>query len=268
MKGLGLAGLLLITVAQVSPGQGTTFPWKSGDPPPAISGVLLGADLATLDRVLGKPSAENFPRAGVVSRLYDQGLSIVHHEGKGVVYILLFTRSAGEIGGLRVGDPVENIATKWGPPHAGKAENTLYAAGDWAVAVQLEQMTEFIHQLALGRTEMFPASDRGVIANIKRVLSDLFRHWESLGILGLETILNFVLWRRSRTPIPAYVHLLAFVSLLTIVGLNLMWIQAGGDITTRRVIIIAIFPMTVYFFFIGMGGLKAAATRGTPDRRP
>ena len=261
MKAVGLGVLLLTTVPAILVGQEAAFPWKAGDAPPTVAGVTLGTDLSTLDRLLGTPSAENKPRSGVTSRLYEeQGLSIVHHEGKGVVYILVFTREAGEIGGLRVGDPRETVSAKWGKPHAGRAETTLYSAGAWTVAVQLEPMTEFVHQLAIGRAEMFPASEGGLVANIRRVLVDLLKYWKSLGVLSFLSISNFLLLRRH--PVPGYVHLLAFLAFATILALNWMWIQAGGELTVRRVIIIAIFPMTVYFFFVGMGGLKAAAKRG------
>ncbi|HMV33480.1 MAG TPA: hypothetical protein PKA50_15280 [Gemmatimonadales bacterium] len=129
------------------------------------------------------------------------------------------------------------------------------------MAVYLDPTGEFVYGLSVGRQEFYPASDFGLWATLKRTMKDLYAAGDSLGLFGILTLTNFTLWRRYKYWIPRYVHLLAFLALLTIVWLNWMWIQAGGQLTVRRVIIILTFPAIVYFFFVGAGGIKGALAR-------
>jgi hypothetical protein len=193
-----------------------------------------------------------------------KGVTIIHDEGPGLGFIGLFTRDAGEIGGLRVGDSREAMEEHWGPRHEGRGEMAYYTAGEWTVWVHLDQMNEFVYRIGVGRNEFFPASDRGLVANIRRVAMDLYDSGKSLGILTFLSLTNFLMWRKYKFWVPRYVHGLAILALATIVALNWMWIKAGGDITVRRFIICAFFPMIVYFIFVGYGGVKAALSAKSP----
>ena len=238
------------------------FPWKPGDEPPAAGRLRLGESLAQLDSTLGKPTAIKWPRAGRESRIYQgRGLSIIADSTVGVIYVLLFTREAGDLGGLRVGDTRERVQRLLGPQHQGRGESTRYIAGNWTIQVQLDATSEFVENLSIGRSDLFPEEEFGFLATLKRIAVQLYDAGESAGLLGFLTLADFLLWRKYRYWIPRYVHLLAVGAFLLICWLNWMWIRAGGELTVRRVIIILFFPAIVYLFFIGAGGVRAAMSK-------
>lgn len=107
----------------------------------------------------------------------------------------------------------------------------------------------------------------GIVWRLGRDLAVLF------GSFGLETGLpllfmlggSLLLWRRSGYWLPMYVHVLAVLSFAAIVYINWLWVRAGQPMWTRRYLLIAAFPLSVYFIFIAYGGLKGAVRRTQPE---
>jgi hypothetical protein len=222
--------------------------------------VSLGQTLAELDSTLGTPSRVTWPSPGREARLYkDRGISLIADSTAGVVLVLLSTPEAGDLGGIRVGDSRKLVEERFGKPTSGRAEHTAYTVGEWTLTVQLGPMTEFVYELSIGRTELYPDDfGYGVLATLKRVLYDFYHAGASAGLLAFLSVANYFLWRKYKFWIPKYVHALALLAFLVICWLNWLWIKAGGELTVRRVIIILLFPAIVYFFFVGAGGVKAA----------
>lgn len=254
-----LLAVLLPIAAAASPAAGQQRSWAPGDLPPHAGPIRLGESLLELDATLGAPSKVSWPRPGRESRLYaDRGISLIADSAAGVVWILLYTRQAGELAGIRVGDTKEVAEQRLGAPTMGRAETQKYTVGDWSLLVQLDPTVEFVYALSLGKSEFYPDADFGLMATFKRVVVDFYNAGESVGLLFFVSLANFILWRKYKYWVPRYVHILALVALLTICWLNWLWIQAGGFLTVRRVIIILFFPAIVYFFFVGYGGIRAA----------
>jgi hypothetical protein len=253
---------VFILIGFFQSGNQEPFPWRIGDPPPSPHGIHLGERLAVVDSVLGAPTARWSPQPGKESRRYaEKGLTIVADSAAGIEYLLLSSRQAGDLGGIRVGDSRERVKELFGAPTLGRGETTRYTLGEWTIQVQLDPMNEFVENLSLGRTTLFPPDELGFLATVKSVTRDLYEAGESVGLLSFLSVANFLLWRKYRFWLPWYVHALAAISLIVIGYLNWMWIQIGGELTVRRVIIILFFPVIVYTFFIGAGGVKAALSR-------
>lgn len=158
--------LAVLIFFQVMPAlaQGGAFPWKSGDPPPAVAGIRLGDNFARLKAVLGQPSrvqklAPGVPLENVaVLTCQASGLQVHITRADGVSIIYLLTRAAGDLGGVRVGDSWKEVLGRWGNP-AGRSRDgvtAIYKAGHWAVALRLDQQNK-VKQLFLGRATDQPA---------------------------------------------------------------------------------------------------------------
>ena len=103
------------------------------------------------------------------------------------------------------------------------------------------------------------------LSTLWATLLDLWKFLESWGLLAFLSFGNIVLWRRYRYWVPRYVHALALAALGVNLYINYLWTRADGEMTTRRWIVMAIFPLLVYFLFVGYGGVRAAAAqRGHP----
>ena len=90
-------------------------------------------------------------------------------------------------------------------------------------------------------------------------LKDFYDALDWLGALAFVSVADLLLWRKYGFWVPRYVHVLAMGALALILGLNWMWLQAGGEFSLRRGIVIVLFPLLVYFIFVSYGGVKAAA---------
>ena len=123
------------------------------------------------------------------------------------------------------------------------------------------------------RASYFGEGGGAVIGTIARFVRDFYaylremglaRHWLTILITAAG---SFWLWRNSGYWLPAYVHALAVGSLVVILYINWLWLRGGGEMWGRRWVVIAAFPLTVYFVFITYGGLKAALQRRTGRAR-
>lgn len=168
------------------------------------------------------------------------------------------------------------------------------AASDYALAVRLDpgdstrvRSSRNFHRIAAACVEdsdtcldaYEPATastfldGRGrVLGVVGRLVSDLGTLFRSFGLrTGLPLLVmvagTIALWRKSGFWLPRYVHVLALASLVPIVYINWLWVRSGGPMWTRRYLLIAAFPLSVYFIFLTYGGLRAALGRKAPELR-
>jgi hypothetical protein len=107
----------------------------------------------------------------------------------------------------------------------------------------------------------------GALGVIGGFVRDFYTYFREVGLspTWLSILMTFAgsfwLWRRSGYWLPGYVHVLALSALGVILFINWLWLRGGGEMWGRRWVVIAAFPITVYFVFITFGGLKAALGR-------
>lgn len=120
------------------------------------------------------------------------------------------------------------------------------------------------------RPERFVDGEWRGVGIVLRLAHDLGTLYRAFGLrTGLPLLVGFgsvfLLWRRSGYWLPRYVHFLALASLVPILYINWLWVSTGGPMWTRRYLVIAAFPLSVYFIFIMYGGLRGALRKHAPD---
>lgn len=143
--------LALLLVASPLTAQGKP-PWKAGDPSPALLGLHIGDSRAKLDAVMGRPEGTQVLGDGVVALSYRHGTVVVTWARlDGVATIDLKSSDAGDIAGIKVGDPIDALVAKWGSPPQGQGNVGLWVFGAWAVVVRSDDAGKRIVMLSLGR---------------------------------------------------------------------------------------------------------------------
>lgn len=142
MRRLRALGMIVIGLAAVmglaDRACAQEFPWKSGDRAPTIAGVHLGDLRAQLELSLGMASDIQDLAPDSFALFYkERGVIVLYstHEGATAVYLL--TPTAGDVGGVRVGDGRDQILQKWGSPSKVDGSSAIYRARDWVIALQL-----------------------------------------------------------------------------------------------------------------------------------
>lgn len=129
------------------------FPWRAGDPPPLVGGLHLGATRARMDSVLGSPSdSQHIALDGWAYNFRAKGISVIYAALDGASIIYLTRRDAGDIGGVRLGDPKTAVLARWGQPTTAGGPNSLYVAGKWVVVVTFDSTGSTVARLGVGRT--------------------------------------------------------------------------------------------------------------------
>jgi thioredoxin 1 len=147
---LATAGLV-VAPAAVGQGRGT-LPWRAGDAPPAVAGLVLGAGRSVIDSVLGRPQSVRTLSPGVELLRYDsQGVALVYSQAESLAVAYLVTREAGDVGGTRIGDARDSVVARWGDPTGVQDNIALYQVGRWAVLVWLDSTRSRVQLLGVGR---------------------------------------------------------------------------------------------------------------------
>ena len=159
-------GLLLVcalfAVPRVGQAQQAKVPWHAGDAPPPVAGLSLGVSRGRIDSLLGAP--DSVIRADSTSEvlLYRaRGLALVYSDRDSLAVIYLLTPTAGDLGGLTVGDAEDSVRARWGAPDATQGGVGIYQVGRWAVAVRLDTATHRVVLLGLGLEEQAPPEAAG-----------------------------------------------------------------------------------------------------------
>jgi uncharacterized protein YndB with AHSA1/START domain len=100
--------------------------------------------------------------------------------------------------------------------------------------------------------------DLGIWRSGWLTLRGIFGGMKALGLLALVSFANLLVWRRHRFYLPKYVHFLAAGALALIFANGVMFLRAGGILTARHAVVVAAYPLFVYFVFITYGGAKAS----------
>jgi metalloendopeptidase OMA1, mitochondrial len=99
---------------------------------PQIQGIKLGDPLEEVQRVWGEASAITGDSITVMT-YQNRGVKVAVSPESGVAMILVLTRGAGAIDGVRVGDPVAAALSKWGTPRERHDEDQFFDRGSWVV---------------------------------------------------------------------------------------------------------------------------------------
>ncbi len=119
-----------------SAARGAEFPWKKDAPPPPVGGIRVGDTREQVESVLGKPDDVVPSDNGTVSlEYYERGLTVLLDPKIGVAFIYLVSKSAGDIGEVRLGDTKESVVARWGDPHAVTGNNFMYRTDNWMVVM-------------------------------------------------------------------------------------------------------------------------------------
>ena len=121
---------------------------------PAVRpGVTLGSSPESVRSGLG--AADSTTRRGevTVSRFEPAGLSIVFSRSRGAVLIELRRPDAGEVDGIRVGEPLRCARARWGFPAERGEGHQVFWNGEWGVGVELDRDGERIAGLSLACRE-------------------------------------------------------------------------------------------------------------------
>jgi len=133
-------------VASRSDAAGTA---PNGAPP--VDGVALGASRADVAAALGAPAGVRDVEGGVLLHYPARGLVVGIGTEQRVVLIALTTASAGDIEGVRVGDPTRAARSRWGQPADQSDGMLVFDRGSWVVIVS--EATGVIDGLAVRRTK-------------------------------------------------------------------------------------------------------------------
>ena len=149
-----LVRLLVLLGVLASPLEAQTFPWKSGDRPPALAGFRLYEAPDGARMRLGGPvtvdTLGSGPGAALAYTNPERGISLVTSRLDGVAIIYVTKREAGELDGIRVGDTREQVLTRWGKPSRAGGPNGLWLVDDWVISVELGE-GERVVRLGVGR---------------------------------------------------------------------------------------------------------------------
>ena len=148
---LSLAAISFVAPADLVAQRGA-LPWHAGDAPPSVAGLSLGAPRARIDSVLGRPESIKSLSPGVdLLRYPSHGLAVMYSQADSLAVLYLATRDAGEIGGIRVGDPKDSVVARWGSPTETEENVGLYLVGRWVILVRLDSAASRVQVLGLGR---------------------------------------------------------------------------------------------------------------------
>ena len=75
------------------------------------------------------------------------GITLYGTATEGIGIIMVTSRAAGDLDGIRVGDSLRAVTARWGPPAAGGAHGGLWLAGDYVVTISCD---DGIHVTRLG----------------------------------------------------------------------------------------------------------------------
>lgn len=151
----GLIAVALIAAALwLMPAQPAAagLPWQPGDAAPAVAGVHLGDERATVEKLLGEAPEHNELDNGALGLIYpERGLAFVlNTRGGGVALMYLLAPAAGALDGIACGSPREAVLARWGEPTLVQGAQAFYVVGKWSITLQLGADQQ-VAMLSVGR---------------------------------------------------------------------------------------------------------------------
>jgi hypothetical protein len=152
------AAVLLVAMAlTLRVAQADGLPWKTGDSAPSVAGVSIGDARERVEMILGKAPEVNKGGGALVLLYPERGLAIVLDQDREAAVLMLKSRAAGELGGIRVGDARDVVLEHWGAPSVVQGAAAMYIVGGWAVTLELgaeQQVTEISVARVFGNTDL------------------------------------------------------------------------------------------------------------------
>ncbi len=109
---------------------------------PAIGGFRVGEKMADAVARLGTPTRVDTLQHGshpVLSVANPRtGVTIIRSGPDGVAVLLVGSRDARELDGIRVGDSSSTVRARWGPPAAQGQGSALWLAGKYVVGLEYD----------------------------------------------------------------------------------------------------------------------------------
>jgi|GEM_PF-2741554 hypothetical protein len=154
LAGLSVSPLTGFCAMAEQPGSAGVFPWKAGDRPPLVDGLQLGEPEAKVKAQIGQPDETlpigDTPDDGYFLKYPAKGMSLSITPSDGLSIISLDKPNSGEIGGIAVGENVNDLVAAWGQPQTINGTTGSYSAGDWGVVVNLDSTSTSVVSLILG----------------------------------------------------------------------------------------------------------------------
>lgn len=125
------------------------FPWKRGTRAPVFGGIRLGDTRAHVDSVLGPPSSADTIDEDVVFFRHDRKGVMVSYSRGGGVDVIFATTAATALGEVKVGQSMDEVRTRWGPPNQVDGQVSIYTAGEWAVLVAADSTRKRVGTVGL-----------------------------------------------------------------------------------------------------------------------
>lgn len=114
------------------PGTDPTGPVSGPGRAPAVAGIDLGMTEGQVVSILGAPEERGQAQNDVlVLRYPSRGIGVLLRPRRGVVGVVLFTPSAGDLVGFRVGQPTDLVRAAWGEPSEVEGTLLIYDHGSW-----------------------------------------------------------------------------------------------------------------------------------------
>lgn len=113
-------------------GTGPSAPVAESGSPPAMAGIALMASRDRITATLGMPDVRQAGADGEFWRYDRLGIAVFLGQDQRVRMIALFTRNAGALLGLRVGDPLASSTTRLGAPSVTASGDWYFPQGSWS----------------------------------------------------------------------------------------------------------------------------------------
>lgn len=101
-------------------------------------GLALGIGAAETVARLGGTENRVAKSDSLMLSFAREGLRLLFARRRGAVSIDLLTRSAGEVHGVRVGDPVDAIQERFGPLAESGSDHLVFWSGAWGIGVEFD----------------------------------------------------------------------------------------------------------------------------------
>jgi hypothetical protein len=110
---------------------------------PSFAGFRIGENIEKALKKIGKPLVrETLGEANDAPVSYTNkstGIGIIAARKEGVGVIFVTNRTAGALGGIRIGDSHESVVAKWGVPASGNKRNGLWLAGKYVITITFDE---------------------------------------------------------------------------------------------------------------------------------
>lgn len=110
---------------------------------PSLARIRIGDNIEKALKKIGKPLVKETLGEGTDAPISfknkSTGINIIATHTEGVGVILITSRTAGVLDGIRIGDSYETVIAKWGVPASSNNRNGLWLAGKYVVTLTFDE---------------------------------------------------------------------------------------------------------------------------------